>query len=207
MTALCPVEERWNQNRDHCNHEQTAQLSRALARKCLTCAANAPCNDGQAEPEETVADDRAGDLRLDDVRVSGAEHEDRDDQLRGVAERDVEQTTDRRANGGRELLRRSPNPLGQWNDAEHRGDEHPRGLRVHDVLEHERNRNEHQENVQHLCARALCDGARCLPSELLVYCVANLRERLSLLRQRTYELRGLLTAHASRRLARLEACK
>lgn len=52
-------------------------------------------DDRKAEPEKTVADDRAGDLRLDDVCLPRLQYEQRDDQLSCVSEGDIEETADR----------------------------------------------------------------------------------------------------------------
>ena len=48
-----------------------------------------------AEDQQQVADDAAGDRGLDDLDVVGAQRDERDDQLRGVAERGVEQAAQR----------------------------------------------------------------------------------------------------------------
>ena len=57
---------------------------------------------GQAEDQEQVSDDAAGDRRFHDLEVMALQRHDRDDQLRGVAERRVEEAAERRAGPARE---------------------------------------------------------------------------------------------------------
>ena len=53
-----------------------------------------PTSADGAEHQQHVADDRAGQRRLDQVRQSLAEREDSDDELRSVAERRIQQAAD-----------------------------------------------------------------------------------------------------------------
>ena len=63
----------------------------------------------RAEDEQQVAEDRTGDRCLHQVDESRAQREDRDDQLRQIAERGVEQAAERRP-GVRRRSPRSPRP-------------------------------------------------------------------------------------------------
>ena len=69
-----------------------------LALKCLraVAAARRPAT-LSAEDQQQVADDRAGQRRLDDLDQAGLQGEERDDQLGDVAERRVEDAADLRA--------------------------------------------------------------------------------------------------------------
>ena len=49
---------------------------------------------GDAQEQQRGADDRAGDLGLHDFRLRLREHEQRQNQFRGIAEADVEQAAD-----------------------------------------------------------------------------------------------------------------
>src|SRR6476646_10688012 len=97
--------------------------------KLLHPPAEAADEKRQAEHEQQVADDAAGDRRLDQFDVSVAQCDDRDDQLRGVAERGVEKTAPRRAGTARQLLRAEANQAGERDQRRRRGHEEPRRLR------------------------------------------------------------------------------
>ena len=67
----------------------------------------------RAEDEQQVADDRAGERRLDDLDQPGLQGEERDDQLGDVAERRVEDAADLRAGQRAEPLGREADDPGQ----------------------------------------------------------------------------------------------
>ena len=68
----------------------------------------------EAEHEQQVPDDAAGNRRLDQFDVSLAERDDRDDELGGVAERGVEEAAQCGAGAFGEFLGSEPNHAGQW---------------------------------------------------------------------------------------------
>lgn len=53
------------------------------------------------------------------------------------------------------MLGGAADPFRERDDAYHGGEEHPWRRRVHEMLEHERQRNEQQQDVQHVGGR-LC---------------------------------------------------
>ena len=74
--------------------------------------------EGRAQHQQQVADDRAGDRGLDHVEHAGAQRHNGDDQLRGVTQRGIEQAADRLANPGRELLRGKAEQASQRDDGD-----------------------------------------------------------------------------------------
>ena len=74
--------------------------------------------EGRAEDQQQVADDRAGDRGLDHVEHAGAQRHESDDKLGGIAQRGVEKTAYRLADAGRELLRGKAEQAGQRDDGD-----------------------------------------------------------------------------------------
>ena len=72
----------------------------------------------RAEHQQHVADDRAGERRLDEIDQPLAQRQRADDQLGGVAERGVEQAADAAAEPFSEDLRRPPDVGRQRQDGE-----------------------------------------------------------------------------------------
>jgi hypothetical protein len=93
---LAVVERGRQHQRDHREHQQAGEQPARVAVEGLPAPSPRPDQDRRAETEQAVADDRAGDRRLDDLDVARAEHEQREDELGGVAEGHVQQTADRR---------------------------------------------------------------------------------------------------------------
>ena len=81
----------------------------------------------QAGPhhQQHVADDRTGDGRLHQIQQAGLNGEDRDDQLRGVAEGGVQQPTQPRPGVDGQLLGRVAQDAGHRNHRQGGGDEQP----------------------------------------------------------------------------------
>ena len=89
---------------------------------CVPCR-NPPIEHARPEHEQQVADDRAGQRRLDDLDQPGLQREERDDQLGDVAERRVEDAADLRAGQRAESLGREADDPGQTEDRDRRDDE------------------------------------------------------------------------------------
>ena len=96
------------------------------------------------EAQQTVADDGPGDLGFHHIGIAGLQDEQRENQLRRISERHVQQAADRRPHSMRGLLRRAAHPLGQRNDRDHRSDEDVQRRRMYDILEQHRNRCQRQ---------------------------------------------------------------
>ena len=79
----------------------------------LLIASDAAKDNGQPQPEQTVADDRPGQLRFHDVGFAGREDEEGEDQFRGVPERHVQQSANGRACPFGEVFRGAADPLGK----------------------------------------------------------------------------------------------
>ena len=101
----------------------------------------------RAQHQQQVADDRAGDRRLDQIEQSGADGEDRDDQLGGVAEGSVEQAAQARAGVMRQLLGPLADEAGERDEADSGEDKDDRRAGSLRHVEHERDRagDEHDE--------------------------------------------------------------
>ena len=95
--ALHQLEDRRHHQRDDREQQHRGLRRRARAAEDLSVAAEAADEHRGAHHEQDVADDRADDRRLHDLVEAGLEREQRDDQLRRVAERDVQQAADARA--------------------------------------------------------------------------------------------------------------
>jgi hypothetical protein len=135
--ALGVVEDRRQQERDDDQDQHAAEHARPLALESLPRSAPATGHDAQAETQQAVSDQRAGDLGLDDVLPTRHQDEHGKDQLRHIAERDIEQATDRRARDASDLLGRLADPLRQGHDGQDRRREDPQRRRVHHVVQHE----------------------------------------------------------------------
>ena len=86
-------------------------------------AAEARGDERQAQDEEQVAQDAAGNGCLDQIHEAGAQRHDRDDELRRVAERRVEQSADGGSGLGREVLGGLAHVAGERQHAEAGEDE------------------------------------------------------------------------------------
>ena len=77
----------------------------------------------RAQDEQDVADDRAGERRLDDAVVALLERDQGDDELGGVAEGGVQEPADAFARALGQVLGRFAQPTGERHDREARADE------------------------------------------------------------------------------------
>ena len=111
----------------------------------LPLPSKAAGDDGEAEPEEAVADERAGDLGLHDRRVTPAQHEEREDELRRVAEGDIEEATDRTPGASGDVLGRVSHPFRKRHDGENRRCEDQYARHRIDQREEDRDRYEQQQ--------------------------------------------------------------
>ena len=101
-------------------------------------------DEGDAENEHAVGDDRADEGGLDDARQAVVECEERDEELRQIPKRGLDHTSDRGAQARAELFRRAPDEPRKYCDRERRRDEGDDGIRLGEVChcgggdEHER---------------------------------------------------------------------
>src|SRR5688572_23236406 len=114
----------------------------------------------QSEYEQDVADDGSGNRCLDQVMESGAQGNNRDDELSGVAERRVQQTTNSFAQRFRELLGSPAHQTSERNDGQRGSDEDRHAAGMHEILERKRNGYEYQQQIQQIGAQPLSFGKR-----------------------------------------------
>ena len=111
----------------------------------LALASGPAHDDGEAETEQAGADDRSGDLRVDDLDLSLRQDEQREQQLRHAAEADRQQPADGRTGVLCKLFRRGADPVGHNAHAQYAGQEYPdRGGADH-VVQRRRDRHDGQE--------------------------------------------------------------
>ncbi len=79
--------ERRDEQRRHGQHEQQADVARGVRAEALGSVAQSADEECQAEHQQDVREDRADDRGADDVVEPGVQREQRDEQLRQVAER------------------------------------------------------------------------------------------------------------------------
>ena len=112
----------------------------------LAVAADAADEHRRAEDEQDVAEDRADDRGLDDLLQALAQGEEGDDELRRVAEGDVEKPADARPGLGRQLLGGQPHQRGRRDDPDRgHGEDDARG-RARQV-DDDRQRDERGEQI------------------------------------------------------------
>ena len=99
-----------------------------LGTETLEVVPQAPDEQRHAEDEQEVAQDRSGQGGLHDLDLVPKDEQDRDDQLRDVPERRVEQPSSTRTGVDRELLRRASDQCGEGRKDRERGGEEDRGL-------------------------------------------------------------------------------
>src|SRR5262245_18210815 len=141
------VEYSRHHQRDDGEKQQRRRVGCRRAMELLRPPPEAADEEREAEHEQQVPDDAAGDRRLDERHVTVAEGNERDDQLRGVAERRVQEPAKRGTRSQRELLRAETDEAGERDERERGGEEYPRRLGVHRV-ERPRNRGRDDEEVQ-----------------------------------------------------------
>ena len=118
----------------------------ALVRLNLSSDRSSPAGDErQAQDQEQVAEDAAGDRRLHQLHQPRAERHDRDDQLGRVAEGGVEQAADGRAGAVGEVLGGLAHVARQRQHAEARGEEDPHRRRVEHVAQDDADRHGQQQ--------------------------------------------------------------
>ena len=97
-------EERRHDEADRRDHEQRDARAGEARIELLRAVLQAARELRGAEHEEQIADDRAGDRCLDEIDEPGAQREDRDDELREIPERRVDESTERGTGVRGELL-------------------------------------------------------------------------------------------------------
>ena len=93
------------------------------------------------------ADDRAGDLRLDDPSMRSGEEEEVQYQLGGVAKAHVEQPADRAAGALGKLVGGAP--IGEHSDGGSTDEESPAGRGVEDIAQRQGQRGKQQQRAGH----------------------------------------------------------
>ena len=100
------VEDRWHHERHDREKQHDRRRSGRRAIELLRSVREAAHDAGESEDEEKIADDAAGNRRLDDRRVVRAERRDGDDQLGGVSERGIQEAAESWAGALRQLIGR-----------------------------------------------------------------------------------------------------
>ena len=120
------IEHRRHDERDDREKEHDRGVGGRRAVERLGPAAETADETRQAEHQQQVADDAAGDGRFDEADVALMERDDGDDQLRRVAERRVEKAAQHRTGPARELLGAQADHAGQRHERDGRRQEDPR---------------------------------------------------------------------------------
>ena len=116
MIAHDVMKDRWHnqtdsRKREHRRAEHGSRCIEALLRILEAASENA-----RAEHQQHIADDRAGDRSLDHIEQARAQSHERDNQLRRIAERRIEQAAEAFAQLLRQMLSRPSHPSSQWNN-------------------------------------------------------------------------------------------
>ncbi len=109
--------------------------------------------DAQSEDEEQVADDRAGQRSFDDVHQASSQRHDRDDQLRRIAERGVEEASPTGSEMLGQTLCGAPHVTGEGNDGHGGHDEHRCAVQAEDPLHGHRRRYEREKGEENAVDR------------------------------------------------------
>ena len=117
------VKNRRNDQPDGGQAERRGGNARGRLVERLAVKAHPAGQNGGAEHQENVADDRAGDGGFDHTGQALGQSHQRDDQLGGIAEGGVEQPADAMAGAGTQMLGSPAHPAGQRNDRDARDDE------------------------------------------------------------------------------------
>ena len=111
----------------------------------LFLASETADDDGESEAKQAVPDNGASQLGLDDVALAGGEDEQREDELGGIAKRDIQQSPDSGTGATREMRGGAADPLGERNHRQYGEQERQHRLRRRQVSARSRSRNEQQE--------------------------------------------------------------
>ena len=144
--ALDQLEDRRHHQRRGGEHQHRGLDAGAGAAEGLFLAPDPARQHRRAEDEQDVADDRADDRGLDHLLQALAEREEGDDQLRRVAEGDVEQAADPRPRARRQLLGRAPHQRRRGDDPQRRGGEDD-GRRSAREVERDGDRDQRRQQV------------------------------------------------------------
>ncbi len=145
--ALDQLEDRRHDQRRGGEQQHRGLHAGAGAAEGLLFAAQPAEEHRGAEHEQDVADDRADDRGLDHLVQALAEGEEGDDQLRRVAESDVEQAADARPRTRRQLLGGAAHQRRGGDDPQRRGGEDEAGAGVCQVQRH-RQRDQWRQQVR-----------------------------------------------------------
>ena len=101
----------------------------------LPSTADAADQRRDTEKQQSGPDDRAGDLRLNDLGMRPGQNKESEHQLGGVPAADVEQAADGAAGALCELFGGTPDPIGEYGDGGRAGKEEPSRRRVNEVAQ------------------------------------------------------------------------
>ena len=111
-------EERRHDEPDRGDHEERDARAGEVRIELLRAVLESARELRGAEHEEEIADDRAGDRCLDEIDEPRAQREDRDDELREIAERCVDESTERGAGVRGELFGGVPEETRERDDGD-----------------------------------------------------------------------------------------
>ena len=147
LAAVRQQEHRRQQQRDRGQQQHRGLRAGRLGDELLPLPAPAADQHRGAHHQQQVAEDRADDRRLDDLLQPRLEREQGDDQLRRVAERDVQQAADAGPGAVRELLGGAAHQRRGRHDAERRGEEDQDRIGVGQIQD-DRDDDERDEQIR-----------------------------------------------------------
>ena len=112
------MKDRRDDETDRSQRERDDESARCGAVETLFFVFSAAQQNGEAEHEQHVADDRSGDGSFHHIGQTFGKGDAGDDQLRGVSESGVEQSSQAFPDAGGERFGGAPDPARDWNDAD-----------------------------------------------------------------------------------------
>ena len=157
------------QARDHEDrdgeHEQHHDVAGVLGREALRAVPQPADDEGQAQHEEHVGEDRADERSLDDADQAGTEGEDPEEQLGEVAEGRLHDPGHPRPEAITQPVDAAPDDGGEHAEGRRRHDEGNDTAGVHIVRDRRGGGEERRRGDQpHVASGELGSHGRCLPS-------------------------------------------
>ena len=140
--------QRYPAERQHCGSETGRR-----AIEPLRLEADASQEYGQAKDKEDISDDRSGNRSLYQILQAGPQGQKGDDQLRRIPERGVEQSAETLAQFFGQVLSGFAHEARQRNDRQAGGDKDINRAGMDQVLQHDRRRNEYQQQIEKILGR------------------------------------------------------
>jgi hypothetical protein len=141
------IEHRRHDQRHHGEEQHHCGVARGGTVEGLASPPEPADEEAQAEHQQQVADDAPGDRGLDQLDVPFVQRDDRDDQLRGVAEGGVQEPTKGRPRLARQLLGADADDAGERHQRQRGQHEHP-GRAATGPRQHPRGRCGDQQQVE-----------------------------------------------------------